>query len=213
MKKDTLFHIESINAYTDSIYDETIMVDVDFLFQDDNLDKIWGSQTPIMMNKHIVPIINNEQAIKSGFVSSENVGNFTVPMYWATVVYYNRSDFSEQFFNLVNHVKDNYFYFQRLYQVEDNAYRNDYSFSIALYILTGNRIPGTEWEIPYKFVLSTNKDIVFRIDKGQIKMIIDTRDWKSPKQIFNVQKMSLHCMNKMSLLHKYNDIVEVYTSE
>lgn len=201
------------NAYTDSIYDETIMIDVDFLFQDDNLDKLWGSQTPVMMNRLIVPIINKEHSEKSGFIQTANVGNFTVPMYWATVVYFNRSEFSENFFNLVNYVKDNYFYFQRLYQVDDNAYRNDYSFSIALYIANGFCIPGSEWEIPYKFVLSTNKDVVFRVDKGQIKLIINTRNWKQPKQLFNVQKMSLHCMNKHSLQHKYDEIIEVYTNE
>ena len=54
------------NAYTDSIYDETIMIDVDFLIQDNNLDKLWGSQTPIMMNRYIVPVINKEHATKSG---------------------------------------------------------------------------------------------------------------------------------------------------
>lgn len=201
------------NAYADSIYDETIMIDVDFLIQDNNLDKLWGSQMPIMMNRYVVPVINKEHASNSGFIPTENIGNFTVPMYWATIVYYNRSEFSEYFFNLVNHIKDNYFYFQRLYQASDKAYRNDHSFSIALYIANGNRMPGTEWEIPYKFVLSTAKDTIYRIDKGQIKLIVNTRDWKSPKHLFNIQKMSLHCMNKVNLMHNYKSMIEVYTNE
>ena len=45
------------NAYTDSIYDETILVDADFLFQDANLDKLWGSNMPIVINKDIITII------------------------------------------------------------------------------------------------------------------------------------------------------------
>ena len=74
-------------------------------------------------------------------------------------------------------------------------------------------MPGPEWEIPYKFVLSTNRDVVIRIDKGQIKLIISTRDWKSPNHLFNVQKMSLHCMNKISLLKKYDEFIKVYTED
>ena len=201
------------NALTDSIYDETIMVDVDFLFQDNNLDKLWGSQVPLMMNKHVIPAINETHSKKSNFKSFDKLGNFTLPMYWATVVYFNRSEFTENFFNLVNHVKDNYFYYQKLYQVADRLYRNDYSFSIALYISNGNRMPGPEWEIPYKFVLSTQKDKIGRIDKGQIKLIISTYDWKAPKQLFNVQKTSLHCMNKISLLNRYEELMTVYDDE
>ena len=201
------------NALTDSIYDETIMIDVDFVFQDNNLDKLWGSESPLMMNKYIVPIINNIHSQKSKFKTSDRLGNFSLPMYWATVVYFNRCEFTETFFELVSYIKDNYFYFQKLYQVADNAYRNDYSFSMALFICNGNRMPGPEWEIPYNFVLSTQKDEVARIDKGQIKLIISTYDWKAPKQMFNVQKMSLHCMNKVSLLDRYEEFMAVYNDE
>lgn len=198
------------SAYYDSIYDETILIDVDFLFQDTNLDKLWGSNSPIMMNKDIIPIINEEEGIKVGFLPSEMVGTFTIPMYWATVVYFNRSPISEEFFDLINHIKDNYFYYQRLYQVVDGSYRNDYSFSIALYMINGYVTPGREWEIPYKFVLSRQCDSVYRVDKGQIKMI--TKHTGSI-QAFNVQKTSLHCMNKISLILKYEELIEAYNDE
>lgn len=201
------------NAFKDSIYDETIMIDVDFLFQDGNLDKLWGSQIPLMMNKHIIPVVNNEHSTKSKFFPTEKMGNFSIPMYWATVVYFNRSKFSKHFFNLTNYIKNNYFYFQRLYQVDDKAYRNDYSFSIALYILNGNRIPGIEWEIPYKFILSRAIDVIYKVKKGKIQLVINTQDWRSPKHLFNIENISLHCMNKVSLLNEYDSIIETYTDE
>jgi len=199
------------NAYTDSIYDETIMIDVDFIFQDKNLDKLWGSNSSIMMNRIIIPIINKAHSKNTHFHPTEKMGSFSIPMYWATVVYFDRSEFSKNYFDVVNHIKENYFYFQRLYQVSDNSYRNDYSFSIALYIANGNHIPSTEWEIPFKFVLSTNNDVVYRVDKQQIKLMIHTHQWKNPKQLFNVENISLHCMNKVSMTHHYDTFVEIYS--
>ncbi len=199
------------NAYEDSDYDETILIDVDFIFQDNNLEKLWGSEMPILMNKKIVPVLNEDDSRKLGFAKSEMVGGFTIPMFWATVVYFDRSDFSRDFFNMVNHIQDNYFYYQKLYQVNDKSYRNDFSFSIALHILNGYRTPGQEWEIPYGFVLSRQYDTVFRVDRGQILLILDVRNRKNPHQLFNVQKMSLHCMNKISLLEHYDRFIKVYT--
>jgi len=201
------------NAYTDSIYDETIMIDVDFLFQDNNLNKLWGSNTPILMNKDIIPIVNDRDSKHCGFLSHEMVGNFTIPMYWATVVYFSRSDESIEFFNIINHIKDNYFYYQRLYQVEDQAYRNDYSFSIALYMINGFVTPGPEWEIPYKFILARTRDTVYRVDKGQVKMIVQTGNHSPMEQLFNVQKISLHCMDKVGLQFKYDELIRAYTDE
>ena len=72
------------NAYTDSIYDETIMIDVDFLFLDNNLYNLWGSNIPVMMNKHVVQVMNNESRINNGMKTYEMLGGFTVPLYWAT---------------------------------------------------------------------------------------------------------------------------------
>jgi len=203
-------NITRMNAYEDSIYEETIMIDVDFLFQDANLEKLWGSISPVMMNKHIIPVVSESDGKNSGWNSSEMIGNFTIPMYWATVVYFNRSSFSKEYFDIISHIKNNYFYYQRLYQVEDNNYRNDYSFSMALSIANGSVPLGKEWEIPYKFVLTTHRDMVHRVSLGKTKIIVDTMNQKSPKQIFNVEKISIHCMNKLGLMEVYEDILKAY---
>ena len=112
---------------------------------------------------------------------------------------------------MVNYIKDNYLYFQKLYQVYDNsAYRNDYSFSIALHTLNGFRIPGHEWDIPHRFILLSPKDRLYRIDKAQTKVIFDTLDNKGKHNLLNIQDQSYHCMNKISMHEKYDQFIEVY---
>lgn len=198
------------NAYRDSPYDETILVDVDFIFQDSNLDSLWGSNTPIMMNRKVIPIINSTHAKKSKFPEEEMVGKFTIPLFWATLVYFNRSNFSKSFYNIVNHIHDNYEYYQKIYDFDRTMYRNDFSFSIALHMMNGFVIPGSEFEIPFKFILATTMDQAYRVDKNSTKFIVHTRDWKSLWHMVNIKGISYHCMNKISLKYKYEQFLLSY---
>ena len=198
------------NAYIDSPYDETILVDVDFIFQDNNLDLLWGSETPVMMNRTIIPIINSTHTKVSAFLEEEMVGDFTIPLFWATVVYFNRDSFSKSFFDIVNHIHDNYEYYQQIYHFEKAEYRNDFSFSIALHMMNGFIIPGSEFEIPHKFILSTTMDQAYRVDKGSTKFLIYTWDWRSPWNMVNIKGISYHCLNKVSLKFKYEQFLSSY---
>jgi len=199
------------NAYIDSPYDETILIDVDFIFQDNNLEKLWSSNTPIMMNKKIIPIINSNHAKRSNFFIEESLSKFTIPLYWATLVYFNRSKFSETFFELIDNIHNNYLYYQKLYDFDKTMYRNDFSFSIALHMMNGFKIDTiSNFEIPYKFILTSTMDDVYRIDKCSTKFIIYTRDWKAPWNIINIKNISYHCLNKVSLGMKFEQFLSSY---
>ena len=198
------------NAYNDTLYDETILIDADFIFQDNNLEKLWGSNTPIIMPQRTIPLISSSSAKRTNFPEREMLSNFTIPLYWATVVYFKQEKFVEDFFKVVNQIHNNYSYYLSLYQIESKMYRNDNSFSIALHMLNGFTLSNTEYEIPYNYVMTTHMDRLYRIDKGSTKFILHTRDWKSPWHLFNLKDISYHCFNKVSLLMKYEQFLDVY---
>lgn len=202
------------NAYIDSPYQETILLDGDFIFQNDLLYNLWGSQTPLKMYKDVLPAYNFSMIQqKTNDHSHKNVGKFTIPMYWATVTYFNRDNFSKTFFELLTHIRDGYTYYQKYFQMYDQTYRNDYAFSIALHIMNGYRIPSKEWEIPFPMVLIDPRDYVYRIDKGQTKFLINTLKPNPTYNFVNIQELSYHCMNKFSLYEKYDQFMEVYYNE
>jgi len=89
-------------------------------------------------------------------------------------------------------------------------YRNDFSFSIALHMMNGFIIPSSEFEIPFNFILSTTMDSIYRVDKGSTKFIIHTRNWRSPWHMVNIDNISYHCMNKISLKSKYEQFLLSY---
>jgi len=53
-------------------------------------------------------------------------------------------------------------------------------------------------------------DRVYRIDKNSTKFILHTRDWQQPWHLINIQDTSYHCLNKVSLLMKYEQFLEQY---
>ena len=64
-----------------------------------------------------------------------------IPMWWSTVVYFDRSEESKIFFDSWEHVADNYEFYQYLYNFPGKLFRTDYCTSIAIHIMNG-MIPG-----------------------------------------------------------------------
>ena len=191
------------NAFTNSKYEQTILVDADYIFQNDKTNLLWDSKTPIRINKDIIPLSNKK-------FNYEMVGKFTIPLYWATLVYFNRSDFSEQFFNLINHIQENYEFYCVLYQIYNQQYRNDHTFSIALHMMNGFRTPGPEYELPFKYIMTSREDIIHQLDVVTTLFIVRTDNWKTNWHYLNLKDISYHCLNKRTILEVYDTFIDFY---
>lgn len=202
-EKNEWYNTTRVDAFLDSKYEQTILIDVDYIFQDNKTELLWNSKTPVKINKDIIPLTNKK-------TSPVMIGTFTIPMYWATLVYFNRDSFSKQFFDLVNHIQENYEFYCVLYQAYDWTYRNDYAFAIALYMLNGFRVPGPEYELPFKYVLSEPNNDIHQISLNSTRFLVQTGDWKAPWHYVNLKDISYHCMNKKSLLELYDTFIEFY---
>jgi len=191
------------NAFMDSKYEQTILIDADYIFQNNKTNMLWNSQIPIRINKDIIPLTNTK-------FGQEMVGNFTIPMYWATLVYFDRSDFSKHFFNLINHIQENYEYYCILYQIHDQTYRNDHTFSIALHMMNGFRPLGPEYELPFQYIMTSRKDIIHQLNVGSTRFLVWTDDWRSPWHYLNLKDISYHCLNKKTLVELYDTFIDFY---
>ena len=119
-------------AYEASPYDETIILDADYLVLDNSLDQLF--QCPFDY------LLFNQNHTIDGVYEPSVMGPHSLPFVWATAVLFRRSPLSEMFFDLVARIKRNYDYYRLLYNVREGNYRNDYAFAIAHYILSGYRI-------------------------------------------------------------------------
>ena len=123
-------------------------------------------------------------------------------MWWSTVVYFDRSEFSEMFFNTWAHVADNYEFYQYLYNFPSKLFRTDYCVSIAVHILNG--MQDAESQIGNfdntSLVNMSQKDDIIETKNGNEWIFIahDQKEhWKSI--LVKVSNQDIHVMNKRAL--------------
>ena len=126
-------------VYDLSPYDETILIDSDYLVldktlltlleQDFDYRLMYQMQTPKELNR-------------------DEMGPVSLPMVWATVVLFRKSERSKIFFDLIGKIQRNYNYYRLLFGIREENFRNDFAFSIANIILNGYSI-SPETSIPW----------------------------------------------------------------
>jgi len=126
-------------AYKLSPYDETIVIDADYLILDNSLLQIFQTNWDYILQR-------NSHALTVEWPTT--MGPNSLPYIWATVFAFRKTDRAEQFFNLVARIQENYGYYKLLFNVQERNYRNDYAFAMADIILNGytvgtNSIPGS----------------------------------------------------------------------
>jgi hypothetical protein len=191
-------------SYEYSPYEETILIDADYILMNDNLDYVWGNNDELLMNRRAINLKNQEMDIVD-----QRISNHGIPMYWATVVYFKKSEFTKTFFNLVDYIRKEYNFFQFLYGFKQGFYRNDYSFSIAAHILNGYITSGIK-SLPESSLLTSYQTDTIAAVKDSREIIFissDTREeWRTT--LINVQDMNVHIMNKRELLRVSNDFIK-----
>jgi len=126
-------------AYDLTPYDETLVIDVDYVVQDDSLLKIFELDWDYLLQRHSHTF---EQAYPN------SMGPHSLPFVWATVFAFRKTNRSQQYFSLIDRVQKNYTYYRELFNLQERNYRNDYAFAIADIVLNGytvgiNSIPGS----------------------------------------------------------------------
>lgn len=192
-------------SYDYSPYDETILVDVDFLMMNDSLDDVWGNPEDILINHKVIDLQNNIL----GSISDHRLSPHGIPLYWATLVYFKKTPFTKTFFNLVEYIREEYNFFQFLYGFKKSFYRNDYSFSIAAHIMSGYNPYGIKSFPEDKLRISYQKDgIAEVIDSKEIVFISNNPDQQWKNTLVNMKNFNVHIMNKRELLRVSDKFID-----
>ena len=124
------YNFERVMAYEHSPYDNTILMDCDyFVFTDNLLTYINTDYEFLLHNK--VHDLTGEDII-------EGKNEATLPIVWATVTIFRKTEFAKQVFDLIKHIQRHYCHYRNLYRIKHRNYRNDFAFAIALHQLNGH---------------------------------------------------------------------------
>jgi hypothetical protein len=115
-------------AYELSPYDETLLIDSDYLMLDQSLLKLFDAT-------HDYQIMGSNKFLRAA--SPTLMFATSIPQVWATAVVFKRTPKSQQLFSLVGRIQRNYDYYRRLYNITATNFRNDFAFAIANNIING----------------------------------------------------------------------------
>jgi hypothetical protein len=142
------------HAYELSPYEETLVIDVDYLILDNNLSKIFDVDWDYILAR-------NSYALTTQWPST--MGSNSLPYVWATVFAFRKTPRAKRYFDLIGRIQRNYAYYCALFNVDGRNYRNDYAFAMADTILNGytvvkKSIPGSILAVDQSIQSMTVKD-------------------------------------------------------
>ena len=169
-------------AFDLSPYDETLLIDSDYIILDNKLLKLFDTVKDYNIFSS-TKFLDIEPCDTMGFLK--------LPFLWATAILFKKTLRTKLLFQLVKNIQNNYKYYYQLYQITDSNFRNDYAFTIADNILNGYG-PNNNCYIPWPLI-SVNK--LENLQKFDNKLIIKTTDKAIISPIQN-----LHILDKQFLL-------------
>jgi len=188
-------------------FDKTLLLDIDYIVQNNNLDYLFDSNEEISMYHNATNLDNQlpkepEQRLKP----------YGIPMLWSTVVYFDkRSELAKLFFDTWAHVAENYDFYKFLYGFPPGLYRTDFCVSIAAHIL---KAQGTG-ELVSNFA---DESMIYMSQKDDIVQVTDIDEWiylvndrtENWKDILTrVKSENVHVMNKRALDRHYDQIMRL----
>ena len=180
-------------AFSLSPYEETILLDTDYIFSNNILDKCFGSVNDVMMYK-------KSKYLGSHLVEEfERCSDYSMEFYWATVIYFKKNNKAKVLFDLVSHIRENWSYYNSLYQISSRNFRNDFAFSIAIHMLNGMNRGSFVSELPCKMFYIKDQDYLEKIQEDEMIFLLGKKDHLGEYTLTSTQGLNVHVLNKKSL--------------
>jgi hypothetical protein len=184
-----------------SPYDQTLLIDTDYLIFSDTLSEYWNVDASVMLGHSMNDIVGDRSGILDNRVSETGIH-----MFWATTVMFTKNEESRFFFKLVDFIKDNYRYYSDLFRFNPKQFRNDIAFSIAKHIMNGFE---TEmiYTLPPVFTVF-DKDMLQSVDDGQLTFLVDQPLDCGSFWAATTKGVDVHIMNKQSIIRHSTPLLE-----
>lgn len=175
-------------------YDETLVIDSDYFLANDILKECWNQEQDFLIYQHGFDLAGYR--VHPEF---DRVSDYTVDFYWATAFWFRKSDLTKTFFDLVDHIRENWDYYKLVYQFASHMYRNDHAFSIAIHIING--YTGNAWagKMPGRMLYTLDKDVLVQMDDSSFRILLEKQHRQGEYTLMKTKDISVHLMNKFSL--------------
>jgi hypothetical protein len=192
--KDIWINKGRYQAYDLSPYDETLLIDVDYLINSDRLLTIFDIYDDFMCPKEASYVLYENQP-------DEMLSQKSHQSLWATVIAFKKTKKVKQIFECMKMVQENYSYYVQLHNILGYTYRNDFALTIALNIVNGqteNSVNYLPWDL-----LHVTKDV--KILRKTDTSYVAIEDMTDKKRYCMLNDTDFHCLNKDTFIGLINE--------
>lgn len=193
-KKTTWLNKNRYEIYDLSPYDDTLLIDVDYLINSNLLLKAFETDNDFICHKHTYWIF------KDNFV--EYLYPSTIPTLWATVLRFKKTLRAKQIFQMMQMVQDNYEHYASIYKFLPFMYRNDYALTIALKTVNGHLENNHDY-FQWKLIHIDDTVKINKIDETAYALT-NTDVITNKSNYIKIKNTDIHIINKQNFL----DLIE-----
>lgn len=186
-----------------SPFDTTLLIDIDYMIRTNFIGKYWNNEG-VTLFEHGTTLRNEPMSSRETYLYDAGI-----PMWWSTVVMFDRSDVSKMFFDIWAHVADNYNFYQYLYNFPGKLFRTDYCVSIAVHIMNGMVKGDSINTFDSPLVNMLQQDDLVEVRKDDWIFLANDRkeEWKNI--LVKSTNQDVHIMNKRALHRQWESIMGV----
>lgn len=140
----TWYNQNRADAYSLSPWNQTLVLDADYVVASDQLRAMLEIKQDFVAPRWAYDVTGIQP-----FDDNNYFGSVGMPMHWATVMMFRRSNTAELIFKTMTMIRKNWQHYRDLYGIVRTTYRNDFALSIALSIVDGHTLtyPSSPWKL------------------------------------------------------------------
>ena len=175
------YNLSRLDSFRLSPFEETVVLDVDYIVSSDNLNQYFESSDSFLMAKGVYNIHDYDY---------DTIKLLGMDMKWATTLYFKKDNIAESIFDQAKMIKENYNFYREFYKFKAGNYRNDYAFTIAEHIVKGlyksNSLPKINF-------LALPTDEIIKVEDDRFICLVNNK-------AVSFKNTDLHFFNKQTIL-------------
>lgn len=184
------YNANRIDAYELSPWDRTLVLDADYVVASNQLLTITNTKQDFLCHRSAYDISGQQP-----FTDTNTFGRFNMPMWWATVMMFNRSRSADLIFKSMIMIHDNWQHYRNIYRTHKSTYRNDHALTIALGMVNGHILEHDA--IPWDLATLTAGPTLTQVSQDHYK--IDYFTINKKHHWINIVGQDFHAMGKTQL--------------
>ena len=180
------------DSYDITPWDRTLVLDADYVVASDTLKQILTCDSDFMSHASAFNLSTGQTLDDLNYF-----GDLRLPMHWATVMMFRRSNLARFIFDSMQMVRNNWKHYRDLYKIQERPYRNDFALSIAIGIVSGHT--NRSDDIPWQLATVMPDTVVSKPELDSDSYVFEFTDSDGKVKYTMFRGMDFHAMGKKTL--------------